>query len=101
MDPLAQIEFNATQYTMKDDYPGFGAPALERDKKTVFWMSGVMECFSTVWSLFKSTDYEETQGKFMYIHYINILRAHSIRCNYRDAFKVDAPRSFVQREGGK
>ncbi|CAH0716296.1 unnamed protein product, partial [Brenthis ino] len=61
MDPLAQIEFNATQYTMKDDYPGFGAPALERDKKTVFWMSGVMECFSTVWSLFKSTDYEETQ----------------------------------------
>lgn len=62
MDPLAQIELNATNYTVKEDYPGFGSPALERDKKTLFWMSGVMECFSTVLSLFKSTDYETSQG---------------------------------------
>ncbi|CAH2103688.1 unnamed protein product [Euphydryas editha] len=58
MDPLAQIELNAANYTAKEDYQGFGSPALERDKKTLFWMSGVMECFSTVLSLFRNSDYE-------------------------------------------
>lgn len=70
MDPLAQIEFNATSYTMKDEYPGFGSPALDRDKKALFWMSGVMECLTTVWSLFKSPDYEQSQGICYYFMFI-------------------------------
>ncbi|OWR50434.1 mitogen-activated protein kinase kinase kinase 12-like [Danaus plexippus] len=61
MDQLAQFEFNAARYTMKDDYQGYGSPALERDKKTMFWMSGVLDCFSTVVSLFKTSEFDVSQ----------------------------------------
>ncbi|XP_045784103.1 mitogen-activated protein kinase kinase kinase 12-like [Maniola jurtina] len=63
VDPLAHIEFSATtaRYTMKDDNPPLGSPALERDKRTIYWTSGVLDCFSTVWSLFKTGKYEESQ----------------------------------------
>ncbi|XP_075990656.1 mitogen-activated protein kinase kinase kinase 12-like [Anticarsia gemmatalis] len=40
---------------------GWPSAALEQDKKTVFWMGGVMECFSTVLSLFNKTDLSPTK----------------------------------------
>ncbi|XP_039763672.1 mitogen-activated protein kinase kinase kinase 12-like [Pararge aegeria] len=60
MDPLAQIEFGGARNTMKAE-PPLGSTLAERDKKTLYWMSGVLECFSTVWSLFKTGEYEESQ----------------------------------------
>ncbi|XP_041986458.1 mitogen-activated protein kinase kinase kinase 12 [Aricia agestis] len=43
------------------DRYGLGSPVYDRDKKTMFWMGGVMDCFSTVTALFRGTDYKQTK----------------------------------------
>ncbi|XP_046977416.1 mitogen-activated protein kinase kinase kinase 12-like [Vanessa cardui] len=60
MDPLAQLELHAN-YTMKEDCPEDDSTALERDKKTLHWMTGVKDCFSTVLSLFRKPGIKEPQ----------------------------------------
>lgn len=46
---------------------GWPAAALEQDKKTAFWMGGVMECFSSVLSLFNKANTAPTNGKYQII----------------------------------
>lgn len=61
--PMAQYEMIGGRIVKKDEYQGFGSPVLERDKKTIFWIGGVLECFSRVLDFFKVADYKAEKGK--------------------------------------
>ncbi|CAK1588426.1 unnamed protein product [Parnassius mnemosyne] len=49
-------ENDAVRVAIKDDNPVLENSALEQDKKNLFWMGSVMDCFSTVLSLFGRND---------------------------------------------
>lgn len=36
----------------------------DQDKSNIFWLAGVMDCFSTVLSLFRGTDLKPAKGKY-------------------------------------
>ncbi|CAH2035680.1 unnamed protein product, partial [Iphiclides podalirius] len=47
---------DGVRIVMKDENQDYGSSALDYDKKSLYWMGGVMDCFSTVLSLFGRDD---------------------------------------------
>lgn len=55
-------ESDGVRIVIKDENQDFGSPDLDYDKKSVFWMGGVLDCFSTVLSLFGRGDFKDEDG---------------------------------------